>query len=559
MAYDGLNDRDLFFCPLGGSGEIGMNMNLFACKGEWLMVDCGMTFADDWLPGVDLIFPDPAFIAERRENLVGLVLTHGHEDHIGAVPWLWSQLRCPIYATPFTAELVKGKLIEAGILDEVELHVVKVGGAIDIGCFKIRYVPLAHSIPEGNALEIGTPFGTIFHTGDWKLDDEPQIGTPSTPAALRAIGDQGVLAMTGDSTNVLNARASGSEQAVRDSLMEIVGGLKGRVVITTFASNAARLKTIADVAKQQGRKIVPVGRSMSRIIEAARKTGYLPKWPHAVSEDEAAALPRNKVLILCTGAQGEPRAALSRIASGDHRSIALGEGDTVIFSSKIIPGNEVALGRLINKLSLNDVEVITERDAFVHVSGHPGRAELEQMYGWIRPRIAIPVHGEARHLKAHARFARSLGVEEAIAPANGDIIRLAPGKAAIVDSAPSGRLVLDGNHLVAANSPTVAARRKILSEGFVAAVLMIDEEGEMIGDPEIITIGVPGFGDDDPLHDKLLDCVEETVGRTDRRAKRRDDNLAESVRIALRRQIRTETDKNPVVDVRIVRFEDEYV
>ncbi|GAB4574246.1 MAG: ribonuclease J [Rhodothalassiaceae bacterium] len=559
MTFDGLNDSDLFFCPLGGSGEIGMNMNLFACKGEWLMVDCGMTFADDWLPGIDLIFPDPAFIAERRDRLVGLVLTHGHEDHIGAVPWLWRELRCPVYATPFTAELVRGKLEEAGLFGEVPLHVVPTGGTLEAGCFRVRYVPLAHSIPEGHGLLIETPLGKMFHTGDWKLDEDPQIGVPSTPAALAAIGEGGILAMIGDSTNVLNAHASGSEQAVLDSLLEIVGGMTGRVVITTFASNAARLKTVADVAAAHGRKIVPVGRSMRRIIEAARKTGYLPHWEHEAGEGEVASLPRHKTLILCTGAQGEPRAALSRIASGDHRDIALEEGDSVIFSSKIIPGNELALGRLINKLALLDVEVITERDAFVHVSGHPGRAELEKMYGWIKPSLAIPVHGEARHLKAHARFARKLGIPRAIAPTNGDIIRLAPGEPALVDQAPSGRLVLDGNHVVPASSPTVAARRKILSEGFIAAMLLVDEDDESIGDPEIIAIGIPGLEPGSSLEERLIAVAEHAIAGAGGKRGRRDAAIAEAARIAIRRLVRAECDKNPVVDVRVVRLEDEYV
>lgn len=555
----GFSDHDLVFCPLGGSGEIGMNMNLFGCNGKWLMVDCGMTFGDEGVPGVDLIFPDPGFIEERRKDLLGLVLTHGHEDHIGAVPYLWERLRCPIWATPFTAELVRGKLVEAGLEKRAKIRIIETGGSFEVGCFKVSYVPLAHSIPEGHGLKIETPHGTIFHTGDWKLDEEPQLGTPSTPKELAAIGEAGVLAMTGDSTNVFNARESGSEQAVRDSLMELVGTLEGRVVLTTFASNVARLQTIADVARACGRKVVLVGRSMKRVVDAARKTGYLANWPGNISEDEAGKLPRNKLLVLCTGAQGEPRAALSRMSSGDYRHFTLEPGDTVIFSSKIIPGNELVIGRLLNRLAIMDIDVITEREAFVHVSGHPGRAELEQMYRWIRPQIAIPVHGEARHLRRHAQFARELGVPQALAPKNGDIIRLAPGPAAIVDQAPSGRLVLDGSTILPLDSEPIAARRRILLNGFVALVVMIDEDGTPAGDPEIIAQGVPGLAPGSPFEDEILAAVDSNLDRLAAAGKSGDEEIRETVRILVRRMIRQATEKNPVVEVRVIRFEDELV
>jgi len=553
------NDDDLLFCPLGGSGEIGMNMNLFHCQGQWLMVDCGMTFGEDGLPGVDLVFPDPAFIEQRRDALVALVLTHGHEDHIGAVPYLWRRLRCPIYATPFTAELVRGKLEEAGLAKEVDLRVVPVGGSLEIGCFKVAYVPLAHSIPEGHGLRIDTPQGTIFHTGDWKLDLEPQIGDPSTPSQLAEIGESGVLAMTGDSTNVFNAAESGSEQAVRDSLMDLVGSLSGRIVVTTFASNVARLKTVGEVAEAHGRTIVLAGRSMRRVVEAARNTGYLPDWPRTVAEDEADRLDPDETLILCTGAQGEPRAALSRVASGDHRSISLEAGDSVIFSSKIIPGNELSIARLMNKLALMDVDVITERDAFVHVSGHPGRAELKRMYEWIRPEIAIPVHGEARHLRHHARFARSLGVRQALAPRNGDIIRLAPGPVEVVDRAPAGRLVLDGAYILPLDNEALAARRRILVNGFAAVVVLADETGELAGEPEIIVHGIPALEAGGETEAALVTEIERAVRRMPARDRAHDSDLAENVRVQTRRFLRRHSDKNPVVDVRVVRLEEEFV
>ncbi len=554
-----MNEDDLLFCPLGGSGEIGMNMNLFCCNGQWIMVDCGMTFADEWLPGVDLIFPDPGFIEDRRDDLLGLVLTHGHEDHIGAVPYLWTRLRCPIYATPFTMELVRGKLIEAGLIDAVELHEIEIGGSFALGPFGITYVPLAHSIIEGNALKIETPYGTLFHTGDWKLDDAPQIGIPSTPDELTKIGDAGVLAMIGDSTNVFNPHESGSEQSVKDALHDVVTGLKGRVVITTFASNAARLQTVAEVARRNGRKIVLFGRSMHRIVAAAQKTGYLKNWPETIPEDKARHLPRDQVLVLCTGAQGEPRAALSRMANGDHRHMSLAAGDTVIFSSRIIPGNERSLGRLINKLVLMDVDVLTERDAPVHVSGHPGRAELQKMYEWIRPKIAIPVHGEARHLRRHAEFADKMGVSHSLAPANGDIIRLAPGPLAIVDQAPSGRLVLDGKSLLPVDSDVIAMRRRMSMNGVVVIILMLDENGFLDSDAEVISLGIAGLAEDDPLMSDLLGVIDDAMAGLGRSARFIDRDVREAVRIASRRFLRRHTNKNPSVEVRVVRFEDELV
>ncbi|GAK32913.1 ribonuclease J 1 [alpha proteobacterium Q-1] len=557
MTFEGMKDDDLVFCPLGGSGEIGMNMNLFGCNGQWLMVDCGMTFGDDRLPGIDLVFPDPGFIEDRRDDLVALVLTHGHEDHIGAVPYLWERLRCPIYATPFTAELVRGKLAEAGLLNEVTLHVIPVGGTLEAGCFKVTYVPLAHSIPEGHGLKIETPHGTIFHTGDWKLDDVPQIGSPTSEADLGLMGDGGILAMIGDSTNVFNSRQSGSEEGVRTALIELVGTLEGRVVITTFASNAARLKTVAEVAQKHGRKIVLAGRSMHRIVEAARKTGYLPDWPETVPEDKASSLPRNEVLILCTGGQGEPRAALARIAAGDHRNLSLAAGDTVIFSSKIIPGNERVLGFLMNKLALLDVDVITERDADIHVSGHPGRPELERMYGWIKPQIAIPVHGEARHLKHHAAFAKSLGVPHALAPKNGDIIRLAPGPLALVDQAPAGRLVLDGKAVIAVNHEAIHARRRLMENGFVSLVILQEDDGSLLGDPEIIAQGVAGMEPGGALESDLLDEIDQALTNLSSREMLLEKTVAESARIAARRFLRIKTGKNPQVDVRVIRFDDE--
>jgi ribonuclease J len=402
--------KELLFLALGGSGEIGMNVNLYGCNGKWLMVDLGMTFSDPWYPGVDLVFADLEFIEERLKDLVGIVLTHAHEDHIGAVPYFAQDLGVPLYATPFTARLVHEKLVEAGIENDVELNIVENGGSVALGPFDIRYVPLAHSIAEGNALVIDTPYGRVFHTGDWKLDDAPQIGVPATPAELTAIGDEGVLALVCDSTNVFNAKASGSEGAVRDGLLETVAGLKGRrVVVTTFASNVARLQTLAWVAQQTGRRLCVAGRSLDRIIAAAKASGYLKDFPECVPMDRAMDLPRGEVLILATGGQGEARAALARIA-GDSHPIKLEAGDAVVFSSRQIPGNELQIGRIHNALVAKGVRVVTDRQSMIHVSGHPGRPELIELYKWIRPEILVPVHGELRHMDEQARSFRKTAI-----------------------------------------------------------------------------------------------------------------------------------------------------
>ena len=537
----------LVFVPLGGSDEIGMNMNLFHVAGSWLVVDCGVNFAGDGLPGIDLLMPDPGFITGRREQITALVLTHGHEDHIGAVAHLWPQLGCPIYATPFTAELVRGKLEEAGLHD-APLHVVDVAGCFTVGPFAVRYVPLAHSIPEGHGLLIETPLGRIFHTGDWKLDHAPQIGAPSPPEALRAIGDAGVRAMVGDSTNVFQPRASGSEAAVRESLMDLLHLYEdGRVVITTFASNLARLKTIAAVAHHHGRRLVVAGRALDRVIAAGRATGYLEDWPQTIALEEAGGLPREKLLVLCTGAQGEPRAALSRMARGEHPHLELEAGDVVIFSAKIIPGNELAVARVANQLARRDVEVVTEREAFVHVSGHPGREELREMYGWIRPEVAVPVHGEPRHLRAHAQLARELGVPEQVIPFNGVVIQLAPGPARILGEVPARRLALDGQFLIPLDDSQFQLRRRIGAEGLAVVSLVVDGSGRPLASPDLRFYGILGIDMDSEMAIEALVCDLAADAPADLA------RTAERIRIAVRRRLRARTGKNPIVDVRLTR------
>ncbi len=539
---------ELIFLPLGGSGEIGMNVNLYGCRGKWIMVDLGMTFADPSLPGVELVLPDLAFIEERRRDLLGVVLTHGHEDHIGAVPYLAADLGVPLYATPFTAGLIRHKLDDEGIAgSELEVNTVPLGGSLELGPFRLTYVALAHSIPEGNALLIETPHGRIFHTGDWKLDDRPQIGVPSTAEELTALGDAGVLAMVCDSTNVFNPEASGSEQAVREGLDRVITGRRGRVLVTTFASNAARLQTLGQVAADTGRRLVIAGRSLERILRVAQAAGYLRNFPEPLSFEAAARANPDELLIIATGAQGEPRAALSRIAQGDH-PLRLEPGDLVIYSSKQIPGNELAIGAVQNQLAALGVEIITDRQAHVHVSGHPGRPELEAMYRWIRPRISVPVHGERRHMEEHARLARQWGVPEAVVPVNGTAIRLAPGPAAIVEHAPVGRLVLDGDVILPADGATMQARRRIMRDGYVGVSLALDARGRLRAGPAVSVQGVPVEEDRDVFIGEAAAAAARAAGQGGEEAR-----LAEAIRQAVRRVARDWTGKRPVVDVTLLR------
>ncbi len=415
------------FVALGGANEIGMNLSLYGCAGDWLILDCGVTFGDNSQPGLDVVMPDPAFIAERRDRLLGIVATHAHEDHIGAIPYLWPQLRCPVWATPFTASLLHAKLVEVGLADKVKINVVPMSGRFTIGPFDLELVTLTHSIPEPNAVVLRTAAGTVLHTGDWKLDPDPLIGEPADEVALRRLGDEGVLAMICDSTNALRPGSSGSEADLRRSLTELVGRYDARVAVACFASNVARLETIAHAAAAHGREVALVGRSLWRMDKAARENGYLADLPSFLTEDEAAYIPRDRIVMICTGSQGEPRSALARIARDDHPSVELEPGDVVIFSSRIIPGNEKSIGRLQNALARLGIEIVTELDHFVHVSGHPARDELVRMYQMIRPQIAIPVHGEARHLIAHAHLAGECQVPQPLIVENGDMVRLGRG------------------------------------------------------------------------------------------------------------------------------------
>lgn len=540
---------ELLFLPLGGSGEIGMNLNLYGHAGKWLMVDLGMTFADERLPGIDLVLPDPVFIEEHREDLIALVLTHAHEDHIGAVPYLWPRLRCPIYATPFTAALVRRKLDEAGLDSDVPLHILPMNGTVELGPFACELVTLTHSIPEPNAVAITTRLGTVLHTGDWKLDPDPLVGDVTDRARLEALGTSGILAMVCDSTNVFSPGHSGSEAAVRDSLIALVKGLTGKVAVTSFASNVARISSIGAAARAAERHLVLVGRSMLRVVEAAKETGYLADLPPTLGEEEAGYLPADKVLYLCTGSQGEARGAMARVARGEHRHVTLGRGDTAIFSSKIIPGNEIALGTLHNALVLAGVEVITEKGHLVHVSGHPNRDELATMYDWVRPGIAVPVHGEPRHLAEHAAFARSLQVRHTPVIRNGLVLRLTGEAPQVIGEVAAGRLAVDGEQLVPVDDPTITARRKIAFAGHVVVTLVVDGKGRLAAEPSVLTSGLIAAEDDD-LDGEIAEAVAAAIGRG--AALTDVDRLEDQARQAARRACQRLTGRKPVTDVQVI-------
>ena len=537
-------ENELLFLALGGSGEIGMNVNLYGCDGKWLMVDLGMTFGANEYPGIELVFADLEFIEDRAKDLLGIVLTHAHEDHIGAVPYFAADLGVPLYATPFTAELVKRKLQEADLVDEVPLHIVREGDRdLAIGPFGIRYLPLAHSIAEGNALLIDTPYGKVFHTGDWKLDEDPIIGEPTTEEELRAIGEEGVLALVCDSTNVFNPEPSGSEGAVYKGLLEEVQNWPDRrIVVTTFASNVARLHTLGEIAKETGREVVIAGRSLDRILEVSQANGYLTDFPERVDWDTAMELPRGKVLILATGGQGEPRAALGRMADKNH-PLELSRGDVVLFSSRQIPGNEISIGKVMNQLAERGIVMVTDRQSMIHVSGHPGRPELQALYEWLRPEVLVPVHGEVRHMQEQARLGLAEGIPHAIFQKNGDIVSLAPGEPGKIADVPTGRLVLDGDIIVPADGSAITERRRLARDGVLIVVVSGQDE---------VTIRALGM----PLDEDFPDFVNEAtrdVQEALRRLRGRDakDSKArhEAARLAARRAANRWSGKRPQVRV----------
>jgi ribonuclease J len=547
--------EEILFLPLGGCGEIGMNLNLYGHDGKWLMVDLGITFGNEATPGIDIIMPDPGFIVERRADLLGLVLTHAHEDHIGAVPYLWPRLRCPIYATSFTAAVLRRKLAEANLLEEARITEIPTSGRFKLGPFEIELISITHSIPEPNALVLRTPLGNVLHTGDWKLDPDPVVGPITDEAALRRLGGEGVLAMICDSTNVLVDGSSGSEAEVRQSLDDLIGRFHNRIAVACFASNIARIESVSRAALAHERHVGLVGRSLRRMVEAAQETGYLTDLPDFIAEEDIGHLPRERILMICTGSQGEPRSALARIARDEHPEVSLDHGDAAIFSSRIIPGNEHAIGELHNALLRRGVEVVTEKDHFVHVSGHPARDELAEMYRWVKPAVAVPVHGELRHLRAHVALAESCQVRQAILAENGSLLRLAPGRAEIIGEVESGRLALDGMHLSPMDGPALKTRQRMAYNGAAVATIILDGSGRLLGEPQVTVHGVATGADDeeDAKTEAAVAARQALAGLAP--GKRGDDHaVREVVRLAIRRSLNARHGKKPLTDVHLVRL-----
>lgn len=552
---------ELVFLPLGGSGEIGMNLNAYGFgppdERQWIIVDIGVTFGrEDATPGVDLILPDPGFLEDERDNILGIVLTHAHEDHIGAIGWLWPRLKAPVYATPFTAALVRDKLRERNLLGKVSLTEIQLKGQLTLGPFEIEFVTLTHSIPEPNGLAIRTPLGLVWHTGDWKIDPEPLIGETTDEAKLRAMSEEGVLAMVCDSTNVFVEGVAGSEAEVRERLTDVIARCRGKVAVTAFASNVARVETALYAARAAGRTPCLVGRSMHRIYAAAKSVGLLADAPQVIDEDDAGSLPDESVLFLCTGSQGESRAALSRIARGEHRNVTLRQGDAVIFSSRVIPGNEVAIHALYDAFLSRGVELITaDNEHLIHVSGHPARDELKQMYAWARPRIAIPVHGEIRHIREHLSLAQSLQVPEAIAPKNGDLIRLAPGPAAVVDEVPAGRLFVDGAVIIETDDDVMRDRKRLAAEGAVNVAIAVSSKNAIVAGPTASIRGLT-MPDEDDLEiaiEDLENAAKAAFAKLNHGERGDDEAIEASVVRGVRKVAERIWQKRPLVDVTVLR------
>ncbi len=554
-------DQDeLVFLPLGGSNEIGMNFNLYgygpAHARKWIVVDLGVTFGDQTTPGVEIILPDPEFIREYAKNIVGIVLTHAHEDHIGAVAWLWPQLRAPLYATPFTAFLLREKLRENEECADAEITEVPLSGTIQLGPFEVELITLTHSIPEPNGLAIRTPLGTVLHTGDWKIDPDPVLGSVTDDAAIQKLGDEGVLAMVCDSTNVFVDGESGSEADVKEALAGLIGGLSGKVAVACFASNVARMDSVIRAAEAAGRGVCLVGRSMHRMAAAAKSVGLLDGVREFLSEQQAAAMPENEVLFLCTGSQGEPRAALSRIADGSHPHVKLGAGDACVFSSRVIPGNEIPIRNLQNRLADRGVRLYTERDhPGIHVSGHPCRDELAQMYSWARPQIAVPTHGERRHLLEHAAFAKDLQVPQSVAPRNGDMVRLAPGRAEIIDEVPAGRIYVDAGVLTPENGDALRERRHAAYHGVLAVSVVLDGRGKVAAGPQVRALGLPA-DDDYPIDEVLEDLAKEArqaLARLQGEEREFDEEVETVMSRAVKKASQRIWGKRPVVETTVLR------
>ncbi len=550
--------EELIFCPLGGSGEIGMNMNLFAYgkpdNQKWIIVDIGVTFADDAVPGVDLIYPDPGFIIDKKEDLLGIILTHGHEDHIGAISHIWPKLKCKIFATPFTSALIIEKFKEKKIDISGYLKIIKLNSTLKLKPFKIEFVTLTHSILEPNGLKIETPVGNILHTGDWKCDPDPLIGENINSKRLKQIGEEGVIAMICDSTNVFNAGRAGSELDVRKNMLNVMQRLKKRIIITSFSSNVARMETVFHCAKKVGRQISLVGRSMHRIYKAAKQCGYLKNIIEPIDAREAKKFAREKIIYLCTGSQGEPMGAMKRISNYSHPDVFIEKNDAVIFSSKIIPGNEKKLYKLHNELVKEGIEVISEENEFIHVSGHPNREDLRDMYNWIKPRSVIPVHGEHRHMLEHINFAKEMQVPYPIKVENGDIVRLYPGdKPEVYDKAPNGRLYLDGSISVEEDSQSIKERKNISVNGFIEVTILITPKGNMHNRPVLTFKGLPIF-EKEEFQYGLEEQIEKTIKTFSLNNKNHEINLIDALKITCRKFTKKKTGKKPLTNINLVRI-----
>jgi len=548
------NTGDLAFIPLGGTGEIGCNLNVYRCDGRLLAIDCGIGFGGAEQPEAEVMVPDPAWLAERRDKLVGLVITHAHEDHVGAVAPLWPQLRCPIYASPFTMAVLRRKLGEAGLLGQVELITVPLGGSVELGPFNLRFIRVTHSVPEPQSIAIRTRYGTVLHTGDWKLDPDPLIGQPADEEAFAALGREGVLAMICDSTNALVEGHSGSEAEVRRSMTALIRQLRGRVAVTCFATNVARLESIALAARAAGRQVALFGRSLRNAEAAARECGYLQGIPPFLQEEDADDIPDDQLLIICTGSQGEQRSAMAKIAADTHPRISLGEGDTVIFSSRMIPGNERAILRMQDDLARGGCRVMTADDHMVHVSGHPARDELRRLYSLVKPRFAVPVHGEWRHLQEHASLAREMGATPVLVE-DGDVLQLAPlsGNAVpeVVEGVPTGQLALDGERLLPLDGSVLGARRRMLFNGVLMASLAVDRNGRVLGNPQISAPGLFDMADLEP--GQLADELARAVSDLPPTLKQEDDMLRDAARTVLRKAVSRRLRKRPNVEIHLLR------
>ena len=551
--------QELVYCSLGGAGEIGMNLNLFGYgkPGEykWIIVDIGVTFSDDNIPGIEVILPNPEFIANQKENLLGIVLTHAHEDHVGAIAHLWPMLECPIYATPFTAAIVKEKFKEKKINIGSYLKIIKLGGNVKLGAFDIDYVTLTHSILEPNGLAITTPEGVVLHTADWKIDEDPLIGEKTDVKKLTELGKKGVLAMVCDSTNIFNLGSSGSESLVRTGLLTVLEKMKNRIVITSFASNVARMETVFKVAEKIGRHVCLVGRSMNRIYELARQCNYLQDIKVPIDVRDSKKMPKNKMVFLCTGSQGEQRAALARIANGTHPDLHLEKDDNVIFSSRIIPGNEKRLYKIFNDFSKSEINVLSEENSMIHVSGHPAREDLKKMYNWVKPKILIPVHGEQRHMAEHINFAKEMGVKFPIKVSNGEIIRLAPGEPQVVDKVTSGRVYLDGKVLIDNDSPVLKERRNMAANGYMEITVLISKNGQIKNNPIITLKGIPFIEEDaSEIEYDLEDVVMDTCKSFNLNNSKQEKNLIDTLKGNCRKLINDKSGKKPFVNINLVRF-----